>query len=562
MASNYNSFAEDLNILMVKEGEAWSNVTDSLNDNPLNNVWAYVQSEKESFTTEHIAYNFKNTQITEFLTQYPTIAALKFRIKYSFHCDKDGGASISLQSYAAIDGVDLELNSQIVDGITDGNSEGLIRTAVVSFYLNNIPVNEDLYSDKFDFVISFDGTNPLQKNVEIRVYSVEIEIVNSTGVGYLLAVTESGLVMEDKDSTSLPNITNQPGSSKVNLYNVGDEKVIIQQGKITSQNGYINFDSESWPTVITEIQKSDFLSVSFDYFSGIQGTNEDAIIVDSDALISQFSFGYQFSVLTTGQDLFSTILPSYQGNPIGEGSSFSLSSFPIGVTTVITVRVYNTGTSSLVISSITVGEDGNLSSGSIGPGTVIPPSYYGNININLSTNIEGSKSVSVQIVSNSKTNSVYNFTLTYAVLQQSKIEFSEGFSSGSTNSALVDGQETDFGTVERDRPLSRYFVLKNSGIYKSLIINSVSSSSASMPISGLPSFPFTLIPNNGNAMTFSVSFETSEVGLKEGVLSIDYVEGSVYTPPTSVSSPPPPPPISAPVNFGSFVPVGSVGGEA
>lgn len=262
-------------------------------------------------------------------------------------------------------------------------------------------------------------------------------------------------------------------------------------------------------------------------------------------MISRFAFGYQFSVTSTGPDLFSTIAPSYQGNTIVEGSSFSLSSFPIGVTTVITIRVYNTGSSSLIISSVTIGEDGNLSSGSIGPGTVIPPSFYGNININLSTNVEGSKSISVQIVSNSRTNSVYDFTLTYAVLQQSKIEFSEGFSSGSSDSVLVDGQETDFGTVERDRSLSRYFVLKNSGIYKNLIINSVTSSSASMPLSGLPSFPYTLIPNNGNAMTFSVSFETSEVGLKEGILSIDYVEGSVYVPP---SPPPPPPPPSTPVN--------------
>lgn len=549
---NYNSFAEALDLLTTKEGETWSNVTDSLGENPLNDVWASTQSEKESFTTEHIAYNFKNIEIAEFLATYPAIAALKFKVKYSFDCTKGGGASISLQPYVAIDGGDLELNSQIVNGIINDDSEGSIKTAVVSFYLNNIPVDEKLSSDKFDFVLSFDGTNPLQETVEIRVYSIEIEIVNSTEVGYLLAVTESGFVMEDKDSTFLPDIINQPGGDKFYLYNVGDTKVIIPQGGISSEKGYITFESESWPTVVTEISKGEFLPVSFEYFSQTQGSNEDTVSVESDALISQFTFSYQFSVTSIVQDLFSTITPSYQNNVIGEGSSFSLSSFPIGITKVVTVRVYNTGTSSLIISSVTIGKDGNLSSGSIGSGTVIPPSFYGNININLSTNVEGSKSVSVQIVSNSRTNSVYNFTLTYAVLQQSKIEFSEGFSSGSSNSVLVDGQETDFGTVERDRPLSRYFVLKNSGIYKSLIINSVSSSSPSMPLSGLPSFPYTLIPNNGNAMTFSVSFETSEVGLKEGILSIDYVEGSVYTPPTS--SPP-----SVITDPGDIIPIGPGG---
>lgn len=542
MVSNYNSFSEDLTVLSIKGGETWSNITSSLNDNALNDVWASVQSNKDIFTTENVAYNFKNTEIADFITQYPTIAALKFKVKYSFHCSKGGGSSVSLQPYVAIDGADLELNSQIVDGIANDDSEGLIKTAIVSFYLNNIPFNEYLYSDKFNFVMSFDGTNPLQETVEIRVYSIGIEIVNSSRVGYLLPVTESGLVIEDKYLTSLPEVS-RPGGGKFYLYNVGDEKVTIEKGGILAEKGYITFESESWPTAVTKISKGEFLQVPFTYFSNNQGLNKDTIIVKSDALISQFSFDYQFKVTSTDQGSFSNILPSYQGNGISEGSSFSLSSFPIGITKVITVRVYNTGTSSLLISAITVGQNGNISSGSIGPGTVIPPSFYGKININLSTNIEGSKSVSVQIVSNSRNNSVYNFKLIYAVLQQSKIEFTEGFSSGSSDSVLVDGQEKDFGTVERDRSLLRYFVLKNSGIYKTLIINSITSSSENMLLFGLPTFPYTLIPNNGNAMTFSVSFETSEVGLKEGVLSIDYVEGSVY-----ISNLPPPTTPITPVN--------------
>jgi len=555
---NYNSFAEDLSILSVKEGESWSNATDSLGENSLENVYASATASKASFVTEHIAYDFKNTEISEFLEQYPVFASLKFTVRYSFHCTYGGGASLSLQPYIAMDGGDLGFSSQITDGVIGDKSEGEIKTAVVSFYFDNRPKNEDLSSEKFDFALSFDGTNPLEESVEIRVYSIGIEIVNATGVGYLLGRTESGFVIDDKATVSLDDITNQANSSKLYLYNVGEEKVIIQQGGISSSNNYITFEAPSWPTSVTEIPKSESIQVAFQYFSSIQGYNSDSIVVESDALASPFSVGYEFYVTTTGQDLFPTISPSYQGNTIARNSSFSLSSFPIGVTTVITVRVYNTGTSPLIISSVTISEDGNLSSGSIGPGTSIPPLYYGNINISLSTNIEGSKSIGVRVVSNSRTNSVYDFTLTYAVLQQSKIEFSQGFSSGSVNSALVDGQETDFGVIERDRPLSRYFILKNSGIYKSIIINSVTSSSTDMPLSGLPSFPYTLIPNNGNAITFSLGFETSEVGLKEGVLSIDYVEGSVYSPPTP--SPPPPPPVT-PVNPPDVAPI-PPGGEA
>ena len=554
---NYNSFAENLAILTVKEGETWSNATDSLGENINNDVWAAVESSKESFTTEHIAYFFKSSEIAEFLATYPTIAVLKFKVKYSFHCSKESRSSISLHPYIAMEGVDLELNSQIINGTANDDTRDHIRTAVVSFYLKNIPDNEKLSADKFDFVMSFDGTNLSQESVKIQVYSIEIEIVNATDIGYLLAVTSNNFVMEDGDSTSLLDISSQPGRDKVCLYNVGGLKITIQKGKASTEKGYIKFETESWPSVDTEIPKGTFIEIPFIYFSETQGISGDTISVESDALISPFSFAYQFLVTSTGQDLFSSIIPSYQGNLISKGASFSLSSFPVGVTTIITIKVYNAGTDSLVISSVTIGGNGSLSSGSIGLGTVIPPSNYGNINISLSTNIEGSKSVSVQIVSNSRTNSVYGFTLIYAVLQQSKIEFSEGFSSGSSNSVLINGQETDFGIVERDRSLSRYFVLKNSGIYKSLIINSITSSSVDMPLSGLPSFPYTLIPNNGNAITFSVGFETSEVGLKEGVLSIDYIEGSVYAPPTS--SPPGSP--STPVNPPDSAPIIS-GGDA
>lgn len=559
--SNYKSFAQSLTILTVKEGETWSNATDSLGENPDKNVWAGAQSGKASFVTEHIAYKFKNSEIAEFLSANPTVAILKFNVVYSLVCTKDSGASISLQSYLASNGDDIGANSQIVDGIIEDESQGLIKTANVSFYLKEIPSNEALSSEKFQFVLSFNGNNPNNDTVKIRVYSIELQVINGTGVGYLLAVTPEGLVLENKGVASLDQIlTSQLGSNKVYLYNVGDEKVTINQGNITTEKGYINFASQSWPIVVTEIPKSAFLEVSFTYSSKYVGYNTDSVIVNSNASNNPFTIGYEFSVISTGgQDLFPNIALSYQGSTIAEGSSFSLSSFPLGITTIVTIKVYNIGTSSLTVSSVSVSGDGSLSSGSIGPGTVIPSLYYGNINVNLSTNIEGTKSISVQVVSNSIANSVYDFTLTYAVLQQSKIEFREGFSSGSSNSVLVDGQETDFGTVERDRSLSRYFVLKNSGIYKTLIINSVTSSSPNMPLSGLPSFPYTLIPNNGNAITFSVSFETSEVGLKEGVLSIDYVEGSIYQAPTTSSpvSPPSSPvsPPSSPVNPPDVVPI-------
>lgn len=523
--SNYVGYSDGFNVLLSKEGEAWSNISDSLGANLDNLVWSDTKSSKERFVTEHIAYNFNYNEIDEFLAESPSVAILKLKVRYSIECPEGVECSVSLQSYLAIDGVDLELSSQIIDGIATQEDNLQIRTAVASFYLNNIPEQEELTSEKFQFAVSFDGYNPSQQEISIKVYAVQVEIVNGTG-GYLLVRTTNDVFLEYRNSASLADVeVNQIGGDKFYIYNVGDQPIQIGQGDINTSKGVVKFETQPWPPNIIEIGPKDNYENNFTYSAKDVGLNEETITILSN--LGDFIFDLSFIANQETQVDFPTISPSYQNNQIANGSSFSLSSFPIGVTSIVTVKISNTGTSSLVISSVTVNGDGSLSSGSIGSGSSILPFSFGNINVNLSTNIEGTKSVNIQIVSNSQTNSVYNFTLIYAILQQSKIEFREGFSSGSTASTLIDGQENNFGVIERDRSLSRYFVLKNSGIYKDIIVNSITSSSPDMTPSGLPSFPFVLIPNNGNAISFSLVFETSEVGLKEGVLSISYQEGAI-----------------------------------
>jgi len=534
MTTNYNSYSNDLTILETGGDKPWSNIVDSLGYNPSNSVWGSIISSEAGFATESVAYRFNFLEISEFIQESPVVAVFKVKVKYSLSCKPETNPSISLQSYLAVDGEDLGLNSQTVDGVATGEDNEVIKVAVVSFYTENIPTEEQLKNEKFQFVMSFDAENKEEEEIGIKVYQIEIEIVNGTGVGYLLIRTDDGLFLEYGNSIFLQNteVGNQ-ALSKFSIYNAGEQRVIIESNGIQSKEGLITFESNPWPSNSIEIDSQSYYENNFAYGTATPGLNLDSITILSDALIEEFEFYLSFTATSSLPNDVSIISPVYNNASISNNASLSISSFPINVTSIITIKINNTGTSNLIISSLTVSGSGGLSSGSIGAGSSISPSSYGNININLSTNTQGNKSVSVQIVSNSSTNSVYNFTFTYAVLQQSKIEFSEGFSSGSANSVLVNGQETDFGTVERDRSLLRYFVLKNSGIYKSLIINSITSSSSDMSVLGLPSLPYILIPNNGNAVTFSVGFETSEVGLKEGVLSIDYEEGSVYVPPTT-----------------------------
>mgnify|MGYP000958487635 FL=1 len=47
-----------------------------------------------------------------------------------------------------------------------------------------------------------------------------------------------------------------------------------------------------------------------------------------------------------------------------------------------------------------------------------------------------------------------------------------------------------------------------------------------MTLIGVPSLPVTLLPNNANSISFSMSLSTDVVGLKEGNVVIDYSEGT------------------------------------
>jgi hypothetical protein len=94
------------------------------------------------------------------------------------------------------------------------------------------------------------------------------------------------------------------------------------------------------------------------------------------------------------------------------------------------------------------------------------------------------------------------------------------------NVELVDGEEFDIGSIDRGKSYTKSYVLTNSGIYKNLLIDSLTASS-DLSIVGTYSLPFTLSPNSANSLVVTVLFDTITVGLRDGIFTINYSEGSV-----------------------------------
>lgn len=511
---------------------SWSDPNNSLGENESLSSFTEIITQENLFVTKSLEYYFKN-DIETFINDNPTTAILRFKIRYKLSLANDNeteesSPSISINPNLHIDGVNLNKNYQIKNGTANIKSNDQINTCEVSFFATDLPTSQELSDSLFGFSFYIDGNNQTLNTLDIKIYDILIEIVSGTGVSYPLCVID-GYYVDIGDSFSLPSIsTNSTRNKTFYIYNAGDTNMIIQKGGITSQDtNLFYFSKNPFPsTTITTITPQNQFEVKFIYKNTIPKENIVSISITSNSTLSPSYFYFTFiSVVDSSAPLIEL---SYQGNKIDNFGIFSLSSFPVSVPTVVSVKISNLGSSSLSLYSILVSGDGSLASGSISSTGTIASSISGNININLSTSSLGNKTVNIKVTSNDNQNPNYEISLKYAVLAHSKVEFKEGFSSGKTEKTLIDGQTNEIGTVDRNVDLKRYFVLRNSGIYKTMIINSISSSTDDIAISELPTLPYTLFPNSANSISFYITLETKKVGFKEGSLLIDYTEGDVY----------------------------------
>jgi len=211
----------------------------------------------------------------------------------------------------------------------------------------------------------------------------------------------------------------------------------------------------------------------------------------------------------------------YNGILLEKNKVLALSSVPLNISNIISIEVYNKGTKDLAITSYTIAGNATIAAGTtLESGLSIQPNDFRLLNLNLNSAPLGNKSATVIIISNDAVNNPFIFTFAYSVLNQSNVVLYNG------SSILSNGDIVDLTSIDKGKSLTKSYILKNSGIYKTVSIDSIIVDS-SLTVSSSSSFPFSLLPNAENSLVFNIMFDTENAGLKEGSFTINYNEGSV-----------------------------------
>jgi len=558
MATNYYEYSTayyEHTIADGDDGESWGSLANALGENVTLAAYASSSNSKPSFSTHSVDFTFSYLDIATHLDSNATTAVLKFIVRYEIS-RSDSNADVFCSIFPSTTKGDLSFQTKNgVASLSNGNLDS-VQTAEISVCISNIPSNDTLAGSEFGFSFFFECSNASEINVEVRIYDVQIQILSGTGTSYtLMAKEQNGILTEfyeNGDTFYLPFISeNQIGSFQISIVNAGTEPLLIPLGSISADTNGLSLLSYPYPDTDISLDFEKSVNIQGTYSRNKAGSFASQLFLNSitDDALSAFSAFAAFTVETFSQisddvnlipagpdigggdqdpipSLPSFMVVSYNSNSIANNNTLSLSSFPVDVQRIVSVNVSNLlieldmVQNSITISNITIRGDGNIGSNSMGAGTVLIAGQSSVINLVLSTSSIGNKEVFVDIYSNAQNAPLFSFSLTYAILEQYSIEFK------SDGVVLEDSQENDLGVVDRSREIIKNFTLQNSGIYKTIIVNSISVTHEEMTLIGVPSLPVTLLPNNANSISFSMSLSTDVVGLKEGNVVIDYSEGT------------------------------------
>lgn len=536
MAMNFTGYANDFNVFGAVSSLPWSNPANCLGVNAGPSAASVITDEK-SFTTQSYFAKLSESSLITFLNENPTLAYIKFEINYQFFTSASEvvltpeeeaqplSSSVSIQTYLTTDGVDLGVSSQSKNTTSSplNNTTGN-RTASFVFFDKNIPDISSMTEGSFGIVFSFNGSNRNRDIFTIKVFQITMSIQSSTGVSYVqLFDSMTGRYYESGEALDIKYVAKQ-SLIPLKIKNAGDKSLAINSNGV-GFNGNKSLAVDNTFSQKVTISPNKTVSFSLNSIATSLGDFNNNLFVSGDQYNSSFNVDIPIFTTSINPSVPTTnglISFSYNENEIKNNSFFSLASFPIGVSKVVSIKIKNASSSQLNIRKISIIGDGSIFANSLTDGSVINANQEGFILLDLNTNLLGNKLIEVYVGSEAFENSVFIFTLNFSVLSQSKIEFLNA-----SNIALVNNSRDELGTVDKNRDLTKSYTLKNSGIYRSIIINSISSTNQDLLIINNKPLPFTLLPNNVNSLTFSIDFDTDNVGLKESSLVIDYSDGNI-----------------------------------
>lgn len=524
MATVLESYLLDPSFITAGDGVIWNDQLEIIGANPSNTTFSYVASTKKNYTTDLFVSKFDDVARKEFLNTHETyeVVSIKYYIKFKiFSSVPVVDSEISLHMSIALDETVLT-QIPIYTSSTYGGTETVVKTAVVTFDLmTGVPSRSDLLTTESLYArFGFSASNMDVGTQSVYVYEI-LQVIEITEIAEpTFSMSFNGMSVE---STAIVDLGSFEQGSEVKptfvIQNTGTDDLIIELFEIVS-SGIKEVSSSDLPITLSP-SMTDQILIKID--TDTKGTFEDRRIKISNNSTNQpaFFLSLSFKIDSSTQANSPIIAPFYGSTRIFKNKSLVIASVPLNIARTANVLFYNQGGSNLTINGVTVSGDAVIGAGTtLITGTIIAPSSYATLNLSLITSTLSNKSISVNVSSNDAVNNPFSFTLTYSVLPHSNLIFS------SDSTELTDGADFDAGSIDKGKSHTKSYILTNNGIYKNLMIDSFTASD-DLSIVGTYALPFTLAPNGANSLVITVLFDTLIAGLKGGVFTINYSEGSI-----------------------------------
>lgn len=511
--------------LLDNKGVNWSDPSRAIGQNDTEEGYASSVCEGEVDTFIYRT-SFDREVLLRDIPDGSVVSKITFRVKYK-------GDTGGIYSTVSVEGPDMTSGSKHTSlgfvPTTIENDEYNTETNDNTFeYLAtyseaNFPDLSNIISQYFAFEFYFHVKNSTT-SCNVKLFEIRMEVEYAEGRFPSYTLTEPSFspnALQYGDSINLGTVLVSTVNRLTFHVMNSDVKLTYPAGGIYTDTGTMKI--ANCPVTVSGVYSQNAgeeITFNVDCSAGSVGSYSGNLYLSTDdPTYPLFYITISFIAIAAPPQGHPVIALKYNNVVVAKNGILSIPSAPEDISTTATVVVNNSGTDALSISVISVTGDGTVASGSVGTGSTIVQNSSGNINLNLQTSDLGNKSVRISVVSNDPTNNVYSITLNYAILPQAKLDFVL------SGTAVVDGDEFSLGTLDRGKSFTKSYSLKNSGIYKSIVINSVSVS-GDVQIQGTPAFPLTLTPNNANAGAFTLVFPTDVVGLKTGTLTIDWNEAT------------------------------------
>lgn len=524
MATILESYLLEPSLIETGDTAIWKDQTAIIGANPSNTTFSYVDSPEKNYTTDLFVSRFDDVSRKEFLNTYEAyeVVSVKYYIRFRIFSAVPGvDAEISLHMSLALGGSVLPYAPTYASS-TYGGTEVGVKTAVVTFDLTTgVPSRNDLLTtDSLYARFGFSASDMDADTQSIYVYEILQVIEMAEIAGPTFSMSFNGAPVQSTISVDLGSFERDSEVLPVFVVqNTGADDLVIDTFEILG-SGIKEVSSSILPiTLAPTMTEQIFVKIDTDN----EGEFEDQRIKISNNSTNQpaFFLSLSFKIDSPSQTDPPIVAPFYGSTQIVNNRSLAIASAPLNIARTASILFYNQGGSNLTVSGVTVTGDATIGAGTtLITGAVIAPLGYATLNLSLVTSTLSNKAVSVNVSSNDAINNPFSFALTYSVLPHSNLIFS------SDSSDLTDGADFDVGSIDKGKSYTKSYILTNSGVYKNLTIDSFTASD-DLSIVGTYSLPFTLAPNSANSLVITVLFDTLTVGLKDGIFTINYSEGSV-----------------------------------